>query len=642
MSDTHNTRSHLLVGLYLLVGLALAACASPTPKPEIQVREVTVEVERTVVVEKVVRETVIVEATPEPFSQPHPILGDARVRRALALCVDRDALVAAVYPYLDEGVGRALQMDSFLPREHWAYGGPYEDFVRYDPDEAARLLDEAGWTLAQGEPYRLNASGDVLALKLTTTDAQFRQIWAETLEAQFEACGVQLVRQHTPAGWWFGERTGLQRRDFELAAFAWRAQPESDMYARYGCQQIPLPKNGWRGRNYMGWCDSGAEQALRVLRSALMRDQRIAAYKTLQERFVADAVSIPLFQRAEAMAWRSILQNVRANPTELPTANIEMWRRIDDRATVTIGLSQEPASMLTALETSSAARHAAQIGVGALWTEYDYDYQPRILDPLPTLENGLAELNLVKTAAGDRVYSAAGEAVDLEKGVPLLIDGVAKIYDGASEIELPQLTVRYLFKDYVWSDGRPGQAADIRLAYAFECSQAPSPACDAVQDIAFGPGLEAVVTYLPGYQSPTYFLPPWRELYPAHLALADGRLLADAPPETWRDSPELTEARPSIGPFVLREWRKGEMMQFERNPYFQPAPALEKVTLLFTPDADAAIGRLLNGEIDYLDPALIGDLEMARLWDLGSLGEIDVTLLPSPFWEHVDMNLYTK
>ncbi len=37
-------------------------------------------------------------------------------------------------------------------------------------------------------------------------------------------CGIQILRLHAPASWWFGDTTGLARRDFELGAYAWVGQ----------------------------------------------------------------------------------------------------------------------------------------------------------------------------------------------------------------------------------------------------------------------------------------------------------------------------------------------------------------------------------------------------------------------------------
>src|SRR5690606_33045124 len=111
----------------------------------------------------------------EEFTTPHPILSDVKVRQALAYCIDREALIASVYPYVEDGT--ALEMDSFLPKTHWAYSGPYADMPMFDPEAGKALLEEAGWAQGDG-PVRTNANGDALVLKFTTTSAQFRQTWS--------------------------------------------------------------------------------------------------------------------------------------------------------------------------------------------------------------------------------------------------------------------------------------------------------------------------------------------------------------------------------------------------------------------------------------------------------------------------------
>src|SRR5215207_1117832 len=58
------------------------------------------------------------------FTTPHPMLSDLRVRQAIAHCVDRDALIDSVYTYVSDEIKPTLRMDSFLPKTHWAYGGP--------------------------------------------------------------------------------------------------------------------------------------------------------------------------------------------------------------------------------------------------------------------------------------------------------------------------------------------------------------------------------------------------------------------------------------------------------------------------------------------------------------------------------------
>lgn len=153
------TKKFLPLFLLLLFVLILGACApgAPAALPSVAPGEAPSAV--------------------EDYTTPHPILSDVRVRRAIAHCIDRDALIASVYPYVEDP--SALLMDSFLPKTHWAYKGPY-DFPWYDPEAGKALLEEAGWVQGDG-PVRTNANGEALSLKFTTTSAAFRQTWSQVM-----------------------------------------------------------------------------------------------------------------------------------------------------------------------------------------------------------------------------------------------------------------------------------------------------------------------------------------------------------------------------------------------------------------------------------------------------------------------------
>src|SRR5690606_14091040 len=150
------------------------------------------------------------------------------------------------------------------------------------------LLEEAGWTLAEGQTVRTNANGDSLTLTLTSTDAQFRQTWAAVAEQNLEGCGFAIERNHTPASWFFGDTTGLARREFELGAYAWVGQADPSGQTLYACNQIPTPRNNWEGQNYMGLCNQEASDAIVLANNTLDREERIAAYNLVQEKFAED------------------------------------------------------------------------------------------------------------------------------------------------------------------------------------------------------------------------------------------------------------------------------------------------------------------------------------------------------------------
>ena len=578
----------------------------------------------------------------EDYTTPHPILSDVNVRRAIAHCIDRDALIASVYPYVDDKA--ALRMDSFLPKTHWAYGGPYQDYP-YDVEAGKQILEDAGWTDADGDGVR-EKDGNPLSLKFTTTTAQFRQTWAAVAEQNLADCGIQIIRLHTPASWWFGDSTGLQRRDFELGAFAWVGQANPAGRTLYACNQIPLPSNNWEGQNYMGWCNQEASQAIVLANNTLVRDERAAAYNIVEEKFAEDMVSLPLFQRAEAEAWSNNLLNFKPDPTEYSSANSWEWELADGGDTIVAGFSQEPSSMFTLIVSAAVQRQAAQLAVGNMWTQYNYDYQPVAQDELSTIENGLAENNMIDVTAGDMVYNADGEPEELAEGTQIIVDGETISYDGTSTVQLPELTVTYKVKPFTWSDGTPGSSDDIALAHQIECDKDSGATsfitCEAMASQEYG-DMSTTVTYLPGYQSPTYFLFPYGEIYPSHQVLSDGRMLKDVPAAEWQTLPEIAEQRLSYGPFVLTEWSKGSRMVMEANPYYEPAPKVNQVIITFIQDTNQAVAQLLSGDVDYLERATLGGgAEVQTVVDAAAEGKVNLEIIPSPTWEHIDMNLFTK
>ncbi|MCE7986061.1 MAG: peptide ABC transporter substrate-binding protein [Caldilinea sp. CFX5] len=583
----------------------------------------------------------------EDLSQPHPILSDVRARQAIAHCVDRDALISAVYTYVPDDVKASLRMDSFLPKTHWAYGGPYQDY-EYSVEKGGALLDEAGWTLPEDSNYRVNANGDTLELTLTTTNSQFRQTWAAVVEQQLAECGILLIRQHTPASWWFGDTTGLARRDFELGAFAWVGQADPGGRTLYACSMIPTPGNNWEGQNGMGWCNETASNAIVLANNTLNREERKAAYNIVQTEFAKDMVSLPLFQRAEAEAWSLNLEGLVVDPTEYGSASAAKWTLADGGDTIVLGFSQEPASMFSLVESAAVQRQIAQMGIGLINTSYNYDYQPLLQEPLSTLENELATNEMVAVKAGDMVYNEAGEPEELAQGVKVLVDGESVEYDGTSELQLPQLVVTYKLKPYTWSDGTAGSVEDFKLARQIECDKESGATsftiCDAIQDVTYSDSeLAMTVTYVPGYQYPLYYLFPFTEVYPSHEVLSDGRNLRDVPAAEWATLPEIAEKPLSYGPFMITDWQKGQSLTLEANPHYADGTGVQKIIVLFIPDTNQAVAQLLAGDVDYVEKAtLAGGAEVQLVADAHAQGNINFEIIASPTWEHIDMNMFVK
>ncbi|MEI7645572.1 MAG: ABC transporter substrate-binding protein [Chloroflexales bacterium] len=651
---------------FMLLGLlipTLAACGgAPAAGP---IKETVVVVQTAA--PQVVKETVVVAQTAAPaatsetvvpvaqgeYTTPHPILGDLKVRQAIAYCTNRPELIASVYPFLDETQQTGLLMDTFIPKGHWAAATTGITTYPFDAKKGGALLDEAGWKLATGDTVRANANGDSLSLNFTTTNAQFRQTWSAVFIQQMATCGIQIVPTYAPASWWFGSNTGLARRDYELGAYAWVGEADPKGSTLYSCNQIPLPSNNWEGQNSMGWCNQTASKAINAATNTLDRNERIKQYVIAQQEFTKDMVSLPLFNRAEAAAATNRFEGFKPNSTEYYTANADSWA-VKDGDTLVLGFSQEPASMWGTVESSASLRTAAYLISTPGATQYNYDYQPVAQKaPFPTIESGAAKNEDVEVKADDMVWTTAGDAAALTKGVEVTTaDGSTVKYDSGT-LKMKRLTVTYGFIDGLkWQDNTPMVKADYQLAYKIDCDPASGTVslitCKSFGNVNFTSDSAYTITYLPGVQTPTYYLAPIGA-YPAHQVIKSdgnykGKTLADVPAKDWSTLPEIAEIPMGNGPYILEKWEKGQSMTFTANPnYYKGAPKVKKIIIKFISDTNQAVAQLLTGDIDALGPETLGaGAEVKSVLDAAKKGSIQAFTIASPSWEHIDFNMFVK
>lgn len=631
-------RKWTAISVLALASILFAACAPQTVEVPVTVVVAGVPEQVTVV------ETQIVEVEKEAFTTPHPILGDIRVRQAIAYGTNRDELIASVYSFVDDK--SALRMDSFISTAHWAHASGLEAYD-FDPDKAKALLDEAGWTLGEGATYRANADGDELALQFTTTTAQFRQTWAAVFESNMKDIGIRVVRLHAPASWWFGDTTGLARRDYELGAFAWVGEADPGGESLYACDKIPAPANNWEGQNGMGWCNEAASKAIKLANNTLNRDERIAQYAIVQQEFAKDMISLPLFNRVEVLATNKDLVGFAPAPGEpYASYNVYDWE-IPGQDTIVLGYTQEPASLFTLVENAFVAVNAYSLLGGRPYTSLNYDFAANLyFKQLPTLENGKATLTAVEVKTGDMVIDANGDVVAAAAGLKVK-DADGNEVDFADGVKMNQMTLVFELENGItWSDGAPLTAADMELGSKINCD-AESGATDFTICERTASENFADTSYtrvlMPGYTPPVYFtfVPSW---YPAHQVLSDGRTLADVPAKEWTTLPEIAEAPIDTGPYMITEWVKGQSMTFAANPFFyKGAPKTPNMIIKFVADTNQAVAQLLTGDVDVLFAETLGaGAEVQTVKDAADKGEVAIFIQPSATWEHIDMSLFIR
>lgn len=217
--------------------------------------------------------SVVIYAT---FNVTDPVLKDKRVRQAVALAMDRPAIIAALWR------GEARLADSLLPEGHWAKAkaGEMAEYP-HDPERAKRLLDEAG--------FRPGKDGVRLRIVLKTSTDETTRLLAAVLQQQMRPVGIDLGIRSAEFGTFYADVT---KGAFQMYALRWigsNEDPDIFRYA-YGTDAMP-PKGGNRGR----YSNARVDALLKQAAGETDELRRRAAYVEVQ-RIVADEVpAIPLW-----------------------------------------------------------------------------------------------------------------------------------------------------------------------------------------------------------------------------------------------------------------------------------------------------------------------------------------------------------
>jgi peptide/nickel transport system substrate-binding protein len=117
-----------------------------------------------------------------------PPTDDLRVRRALAMAVDRRAIIDAVF------MGYSPPAYGPLNRATWAYDPSLETLYAYDLVEAQRLLEGADWRDTDGDGIR-DQDGRALKLETVLMGWGYLPEVGQMLQAQYREVGIQLEIQ---------------------------------------------------------------------------------------------------------------------------------------------------------------------------------------------------------------------------------------------------------------------------------------------------------------------------------------------------------------------------------------------------------------------------------------------------------------
>ncbi len=200
-----------------------------------------------------------------------PPLGDARVRRALALAVDRDEIV--------ERVTRSGQVPAYsvVPDEiskYMAYAPPV--FGAFDPAEARRLLAEAGYPDGRGCPK----------IELLYNTSESHKAIAEVIQSQWKRhLGIDASLSNQE---WGAYLTARRQRRYMIARAGWIGDyVDPNTFLDLFTSDNPQNQSGWSSAEY--------DRLVRLAQLEPDDARRLELFRAAERIVLAELPLIPIY-----------------------------------------------------------------------------------------------------------------------------------------------------------------------------------------------------------------------------------------------------------------------------------------------------------------------------------------------------------
>lgn len=243
---------------------------------------------------------------------------DQRVRRAILMAVDREAIARGLFGE----VGEAAY--SPLPSALWEHSDDVTP-IPHDPDAARALLEDAGWRDVDGDGIR-ERNGERLSVDVDYFSSdQVRQDVLVAMQSMLRQVGVELAPRAFERTAWV-ER--LRAREFQGSSWGWGwgpgvVGPNAAMV--FHSEGIPPA-----GTNFAGASDARIDELLDRILVEQDTAQLRELWREFEQRAIDDAVYAPIYLDPELFAVHSRIEGVKLRGIEW-WEDVPYWYIPEDR-----------------------------------------------------------------------------------------------------------------------------------------------------------------------------------------------------------------------------------------------------------------------------------------------------------------------
>lgn len=246
------------------------------------------------------------------FNNSRPLLGDTKVRRALSLATDRNAVASSLGDWYDP-IGLPL-----LPG-HLGYDKSI-DKMPYNVKEANTILYNAGW--AKNSQGIREKDGKPLELNLVASATEDYPKIAAELQRQWQDNLGVVIKTNLVQPSEFQQNI-LIPHNYDILLYELAIGADPDVYLYWHSSQARE-----RGLNLSEYSSSEADIALESGRNRVNEALRAAKYKTFLEVWSKDYPAVALYQPGYGYVYRTSVSGFLEHELNSPTDhifNIEKW-----------------------------------------------------------------------------------------------------------------------------------------------------------------------------------------------------------------------------------------------------------------------------------------------------------------------------
>jgi len=247
----------------------------------------------------------------------HPALQDINVRKALAMAFNRQKI--------NDDLLLGLTKPAVTYWDNTPYADPSLTAYPFDPEQAKKLLDDAGWVDSNGDGVR-DKDGVDLELTYGTTTREIRQDTQAVAQQQLADVGVKLDLSNYDSDIFFsGYAEGGPAATGQLDIMEWSdtTQFPDPEVAYWLCSEIPSADSP-SGTNWQAICDPELDQLFQQEAKQVDFAARQQTFYKISKMIYDKVYWLGLWQDPDIWAVGSRLQNVKLSGAT-PFFNIAEW-----------------------------------------------------------------------------------------------------------------------------------------------------------------------------------------------------------------------------------------------------------------------------------------------------------------------------